>query len=108
MARPYASLLITSRLGYTEDNLLIGERVLKMFLVRQVVNPICGRRTTEFLMSIRSPVANLALRTLRITDPVSKLIVITMGRWRKARTRSHRAPQYNAERPPCVLPFLKR
>ena len=36
IARPYASLLITSRLVCTEDNLLIDERVLTMFLVRQV------------------------------------------------------------------------
>ena len=80
MARPYASLPITSRLGCTEDNLLMDERVLRMFLVRQVVNPMCGPRTTEFLVSFRSPVATLPIRTVRITDPVSKLVVIAMCR----------------------------
>jgi hypothetical protein len=39
MARSRASLLITSRLGCTENNLLKDERVLRMFLVRQVVKP---------------------------------------------------------------------
>lgn len=50
-------------------------------------------------MSFDGPVADLLMLTLRTTrrDHVSKLVLITMGRWRKARTCSHHAAQCNAQ-----------
>ena len=61
-------------------------------------NPMGERRTTGFLVSFGSPVADLLILTLRATrrDHVSELVVITMGRWRKARTWGYHAAQSNA------------
>ena len=78
MAHPGANILITPppRLRCTEANMLADRRVVRMFLVRRIVNPNMGATEDSW--------GHLAAPAMRPTRQgpvtVSKLVMVTIGR----------------------------